>query len=215
MIRPPPSFMTMEGRLLSVRTVINILHFSKPINCIYMYHMKTGVFQTDLNHTSHLLPFLSIQCMSRRDLSVKGGTSERCYRTRRGRTDEQRYAIISPYFDGRIKMNGPYPEITNISFLAKTFFKTFISLKHLSDYRTVVLSDRRTVGLSDCRIITTAPVFSGVRVNRSLALCVCCVDRCLSICSFFFGHCVSVLLRYTDSDYLPLVSSNSSYISVS
>jgi hypothetical protein len=42
-----------------------------------------------------------------RDLSVKRGTSERCYRTRRGRTDEQRYAIISPYFDGRIKMNGP------------------------------------------------------------------------------------------------------------
>jgi hypothetical protein len=63
-----------------------------------------------------------------RDLSVKGGTSERCYRTRRGRTDEQRYAIISPYFDGRIKMNGPYPEITNISFLAKLFLKTFMSL---------------------------------------------------------------------------------------
>jgi hypothetical protein len=74
-------------------------------------------------------PLLSIQCMSRRDLSVKGGTSERCYRTRRGRTDEQRYAIISPYFDRGIKMNGPYPEITNISFLAKLFFKAFISLK--------------------------------------------------------------------------------------
>jgi hypothetical protein len=25
---------------------------------------------------------------------VKGGTSERCYRTRRGRTDKQRYAIV-------------------------------------------------------------------------------------------------------------------------
>jgi hypothetical protein len=49
-----------------------------------------------------------------RDLSVKGGTSERCYRTRRGRTDEQRYAIISPYVDGCIQMNGPYLEITNI-----------------------------------------------------------------------------------------------------
>ena len=97
--------------------------------------------------------------MSRRDLSVKGGTSERCYRTRRGRTNEQQYAIISPYFDGRITMNGPYPEITNISFLAKLFFKTFISLKHLSDYRTVGLSDRQTVGLSDCRIIATAPFF--------------------------------------------------------
>jgi hypothetical protein len=30
---------------------------------------------------------------------------------RRGRTDEQRYVIISLYFYGRIKMNGPYPEI--------------------------------------------------------------------------------------------------------
>jgi hypothetical protein len=45
-----------------------------------------------------------------------------------GRTDEQRYVIISLYFYERIKMNGPYPEITNISFLAKLFFKTFISL---------------------------------------------------------------------------------------
>jgi hypothetical protein len=49
MIRPPPSFRIIEGRLCSVRTVINILHFFKPINCIYMYmyHMKTGIFQTD------------------------------------------------------------------------------------------------------------------------------------------------------------------------
>jgi hypothetical protein len=46
-------------------------------------------------------------------------------------------------------MNGPYPEITNISSLAKLFFKTFISLKHLSDYRTVGLSGCRTIGLSD------------------------------------------------------------------
>jgi hypothetical protein len=38
-----------KGQLRSVRTVINILHFLKPINCIYwyMYHMKTGVFQSD------------------------------------------------------------------------------------------------------------------------------------------------------------------------
>ena len=104
-------------------------------------------FHASYDNISHLFPLLSIQCMSRRDLSVKGETSERCYRTRRGWTDEQRYAIISPHFDGRIKMNGPYPEITNISSLAKLFFKTFISLKHLSDYRTIGLSDYRTVGL--------------------------------------------------------------------
>ena len=33
-------------------------------------------------------------------------------------------------------------------------------------------------------------VFSGVRVTRSLALYVCFVDRCLSFCTFYFGHCV-------------------------
>jgi hypothetical protein len=33
------------------------------------------------------------------------------------------------------------------------------------------------------------PLFSGVRVTRSLAVCVCFVDRCLSLCTFSFGHC--------------------------
>ena len=32
--------------------------------------------------------------------------------------------------------------------------------------------------------------FSGVRVNRSLVLYVYFVDRCLSFCTFLFGHCV-------------------------
>ena len=32
--------------------------------------------------------------------------------------------------------------------------------------------------------------FSGVRVTRSYVLCVCFVDRCLSFCTFSFGHCV-------------------------
>jgi hypothetical protein len=30
----------------------------------------------------------------------------------------------------------------------------------------------------------------GVRVTRSLVLCVCFGDRCLSFCTFFFTHCV-------------------------
>jgi hypothetical protein len=33
-------------------------------------------------------------------------------------------------------------------------------------------------------------LFSGVRVTRSLVLGVCFVDRCLSFCTFSFGHCV-------------------------
>ena len=37
---------------------------------------------------------------------------------------------------------------------------------------------------------SSPPVFSGVRVTQSLVLCVCFVDRCLSFCTFTFGHCV-------------------------
>jgi hypothetical protein len=33
-------------------------------------------------------------------------------------------------------------------------------------------------------------IFSVVRVTWSLVLCVCFVDRCLSFCTFSFGHCV-------------------------
>ena len=38
--------------------------------------------------------------------------------------------------------------------------------------------------------LSSSPVFSGVRVARSWVLCVCFVDRCLSFCTFSFGHCV-------------------------
>ena len=47
------------------------------------------------------------------------------------------------------------------------------------------------------------PVFSEVRVTRSLVLCVWVLDRCLSFFSFFNLIIVlSVLLRFTDFDYL-------------
>jgi len=38
--------------------------------------------------------------------------------------------------------------------------------------------------------LSSSPVFSGFRVTRSLVLCVCFVDRCLSFCTFSFVHCV-------------------------
>jgi hypothetical protein len=38
--------------------------------------------------------------------------------------------------------------------------------------------------------MSSPPVFSGVRVTRSLVLYVCFVDRCLFFCTFSFGHCV-------------------------
>jgi hypothetical protein len=59
--------------------------------------------------------------------------------------------------------------------------------------------------------LSSPPVFSGVHVTQSLVLYVCFVDRCLSFCTLSFGHCVVCSCWYTDSEYLPLVSSNSSY----
>ena len=38
--------------------------------------------------------------------------------------------------------------------------------------------------------LSSPSIFSGVRVTRSLVLCVCFVDRCLSFCTFSFGHYV-------------------------
>ena len=37
--------------------------------------------------------------------------------------------------------------------------------------------------------LSSPPVFGWVRVTRFLVLCVCFVDRCLSYCTFSFGHC--------------------------
>ena len=39
-------------------------------------------------------------------------------------------------------------------------------------------------------LFRSTPVFSVVRVTPSLVLCVMFVERCLSVCSFSFGHCV-------------------------
>jgi hypothetical protein len=49
--------------------------------------------------------------------------------------------------------------------------------------------------------LSSLPVFSGVRVNRSLVLYVCFVDRCLSFVLFLLAIVLSVLFRFTDSDY--------------
>jgi hypothetical protein len=38
--------------------------------------------------------------------------------------------------------------------------------------------------------LRSPPVFSGVRVTRSLVLSVCFVDRCFTCCTFSFGHWV-------------------------
>jgi hypothetical protein len=53
-------------------------------------------------------------------------------------------------------------------------------------------------------------VFSGVRVTRSLVLYVCFFIVVCPFVLFLLSIVLSVLLRFTDSDYLPLVSSSSS-----
>jgi len=50
---------------------------------------------------------------------------------------------------------------------------------------------------------TSSPlVLSWVHITRTLVNCVCFVDRCLSFALFLFAIVLSVLLRYTNSDYL-------------
>jgi hypothetical protein len=65
--------------------------------------------------------------------------------------------------------------------------------------RQVPLVEQKLLTLPDH--LSSPPVFSGVRVTRFFALCVCFVDRCLSYCTFSFGHCVVFSSTYTDSDY--------------
>jgi hypothetical protein len=45
------------------------------------------------------------------------------------------------------------------------------------------------------------PVFSGVRVTRSLILCACFVDRCLPFCPFFLLAIVLSVLLVTQIFY--------------
>ena len=69
------------------------------------------------------------------------------------------------------------------------------------------LSDKIQLGLATSEAgtayLSRAPEFhlSGVRVTLSLVLCVCFVDRCLSFCTFSFGHCAVCSFLIYDSDY--------------
>jgi hypothetical protein len=49
---------------------------------------------------------------------------------------------------------------------------------------------------------SSPPVFSGVRVTRSLVPCVCFVDRCLSFCPFSFDHCIICSALIYGYDYI-------------
>jgi len=59
--------------------------------------------------------------------------------------------------------------------------------------------------------LSSPPVVNGVRVTRSLVLCVCFVDRCLSFCTFVFWLLWCLFFFDIRILIISLVSSNSSY----
>jgi len=54
--------------------------------------------------------------------------------------------------------------------------------------RRVSLVEQELLTLQDH--LSSPPVFSGIRITRSLVFYVCLVDSCLFFCTFSFGHCV-------------------------
>ena len=60
--------------------------------------------------------------------------------------------------------------------------------------------------------LSSPPIFSGVRVTRSLVSCICFVDRCLSFYTFSFGHCIvcssSIYGFWLPSWYLQVLHTN-------
>ena len=112
-----------------------------------------------------------------------------------------------------------------INFLSYLVFQTLLSKRYCAEkyilpkqtndstyllllcFITLVASRNQRVPLAEQELLTlpeylsSLPVFSGVRITRSLVLCVCFIYCCLSFVLFRLVIELSVLLRYTDSDY--------------
>ena len=75
-------------------------------------------------------------------------------------------------------------------FLVSSLFESLVTLCLIMPLSTIFvpLVDQKLVTLPEH--LSSPTVFNGVRVTRSLVLCGCFVDRCLSFCPFSFGHCV-------------------------
>jgi hypothetical protein len=65
--------------------------------------------------------------------------------------------------------------------IRKQIYMTYIRHESSCEFRITLVQE--------LSILPEHPRFSGVRVTRSLALCVCFVDRCLSFCTLSFCHC--------------------------
>jgi hypothetical protein len=97
--------------------------------------------------------------------------------------------VTQIFHNGQPSRGGSYPLYTGLlpymhySLMAKW---GCLSVTRLS--RRVSLVEQELPTLPEH--LSSPLVFSGVRVTRSLVLYVCFVDRCLSFCTFPFGHCV-------------------------
>jgi hypothetical protein len=103
--------------------------------------------------------------------------------------------------------HGYVPLVVNISrfFPHSRFITGFVT--RLT--RRVPLVEQELITLPEH--LSSPPVFSGFRVTRSLVLCVCIVDRCLSFCTFSFVCWPLCCPFFFDIRILiaPLVSSSS------
>ena len=96
------------------------------------------------------------------------------------------------------------------TFLYKKLYPAFYIYKPVFPRGSVVVVSKSSISMTISKFmehLSSPPIFSGVDITRSLILCVCFVDRCLS---FFFWSLFSLSF---DSRILitPLVSSNSPY----
>ena len=76
----------------------------------------------------------------------------------------------------------------NLGYGAKVYYFTDLQTTHF--FRELLTLPKH---------LNSPTVFSGVHIPRSLVLCVCLVDRCLSFCPFSFCHCVvcsSLIYRF-------------------
>ena len=80
--------------------------------------------------------------------------------------------------------------------VCSTCRKHFPIFSSFMTYHVFVTRLTRRVPLVEQELMTlpehlcSSPVFCGVRITRSLVLCVCFVYRCLSFWTFSFGHAV-------------------------
>ena len=94
-----------------------------------------------------------------------------------------------------------YHKFNYTTFLLKCLYQNMISCTIMHMYVKVIKLScvprlTRLVSLVEQELpslpehLSSPPVFSGIRITRSLVLYLFFVDRCLSFCAFSFGHCV-------------------------